>query len=208
MVVGERFAWAHLPKTGGDTTRELFQLFAGLVTFADPGDTNEKHATFRARRDLVAHKKLAMNIRRLPAWALSRAQHLTREGVYPDYTPLALATPAEIAASDLPDVRLEHFTDHWRLEIDAFLRLEHLREDFLGFVRAFVEVTPEMERRVHEHPARDVADYDHDLASWFSADDLATIYERNPRWAALEEELYGGLLLDPRAASPAPPAAV
>ena len=39
MVVGERFAWAHLPKTGGGTTRALFGLFPGLALFADSGDT-------------------------------------------------------------------------------------------------------------------------------------------------------------------------
>ena len=207
MVIGEGFAWAHLPKTGGDTTRELFQLFPGLVLRADPGDTNEKHLTFRRRQDVVAGKVLAMNIRRLPAWALSRAQHVTREGVYPDYVPLPLATTEEIAASSLPDLRLEHFTDHWRLDIGVFLRLEHLRDDFLDFVRRFVAVSPERERLVHEHPARDVGDYDHDLQRWFSPAQLESLYERNPRWAALEEELYGDLLLDPRASLPGPPQA-
>lgn len=207
MVIGEEFAWAHLPKTGGDTTRELFQLFPGLVLSADPGDTNEKHLTFRSRRDRVAGKALAMNIRRLPAWALSRAQHVTREGLYPEYVPLPMAAAEEIAASDLPDIRLAHFTDHWRIRIDAFLRLEHLRDDFLAFVRRFTDVSAEQERRVHEHPARDVADYDHALAQWFTPGQLASIYHRNPRWAALEEELYGDLLLDPAVLLPQPPQA-
>ena len=49
MVIGKEFAWAHLPKTGGDTTRTLFESFPGLVQFADPGDTNAKHVTFHER---------------------------------------------------------------------------------------------------------------------------------------------------------------
>jgi hypothetical protein len=204
MVIGEGFAWAHLPKTGGDTTRELFQLFPGLVLSADPGDTNEKHLTFRSRREVVAGKALAMNIRRLPAWALSRAHHVTREGLYPEYVPLPMAAAEEIAGSDLPDIRLAHFTDHWRIRIDAFLRLEHLRDDFLAFVRRFVDVTADQELRVYRHPARDVADYDHALARWFTAAQLASIYDRNPRWAALEEERYGDLLLDPAMPVPQP----
>jgi hypothetical protein len=204
MVIGERFAWAHLPKTGGDTTRELFQLFPGLVDHADPGDTNVKHSMFTQRPEEVAGKTLAMNFRRLPAWVLSRAQHLTVEGVYPEYVPLPMQTSDEMAASDLPDTRLEHFTDHGRLRIDAFLRLEYLREDFIEFVRAFVEVTPELERRVHEHPARDVRAYEHKLAEWFSREQLELMYRRNPRWAALEQELYGDLLLDPAATPPVP----
>ena len=197
MVIGERFAWAHLPKTGGDTTRELFQLFPGLVDHADPGDSNEKHALFVNRRREIEGKLLAMNFRRLPAWVLSRAQHMTVEGVYPEYVPIPMQTSNEMAESDVPDTRLAHFTDHGRLSIDAFLRLEHLREDFIEFVQAFVEVTPEMKRRIVGHPARDVRDYDHELATWFSRDQLELMYERNPHWAALEERLFGDLLLDP-----------
>jgi hypothetical protein len=204
MVIGERFAWAHMPKTGGDTTRELFQLFPGLVQHADPGDTNEKHAVFTRRREDIEGKVLAMNFRRLPAWVLSRAQHVTVEGVYPDYVPLPMATSDEMAASDLPNTRLEEFTDYGRLRMDAFLRLEYLREDFLEFVRSLTELTPEMERRVHEHPARDVRDYDHKLAQWFTPAQLELMYERNPRWAALEQALYGDLLLDPERTPPVP----
>ena len=54
-----------------------------------------------------------------------------------------------------------------------------------------------MERRIVGHPARDVRDYDHNLTTWFNLDQLELMYERNPRWAALEERLYGDLLLDP-----------
>jgi hypothetical protein len=204
MVIGEGFAWAHLPKTGGDTTRELFQLFPGLVDHADPGDTNEKHALFTNRREDIAGKVLAMNFRRLPAWVLSRAQHMTIEGVYPEYVPLPMQTSEEMAATDVPDTRLEHFTDHWRLHIDAFLRLEYLREDFIEFVRRFVEVTPEMERRIHDHPARDVRGYEHKLAKWFTPDQLDQMYRSNPRWAELEQKLYGDLLLDPGRTPPVP----
>jgi hypothetical protein len=204
MVIGERFAWSHLPKTGGDTTRELFELLPGLVRRADPGDTNYKHATFKERIRELDGKTLAMNFRRLPAWVLSRAQHVTREGVWPEYTPLPMQTADEMADSDLPDRRLEHFTDFWRLRIDAFLRLEHLRQDFVAFLREFVYVSPELERRLHEHPARDVAAYDHELATWFTAEQLEQMYARNPRWAALEEQLYGNLLLDPTNTPPLP----
>jgi hypothetical protein len=194
VVIAERFAWAHLPKTGGDTTRELFELFPALVLHADPGDTNDKHALFSRRRAEIEGKTLAMNFRRLPAWVLSRGQHLSREGLYPEYEPLPVPSAAEMACTGIPDERLLHFTDHWRLEITAWLRLEHLREDFIAFVSRFVELGPDDVRRVHEHPARDVADYDRRLESWFSPGQLEEMYQRNPRWAALEQELYGNLL--------------
>jgi hypothetical protein len=110
MVIGERFAWAHLPKTGGDTTRALFCLFPGLVHHADPSDTNDKHATFSERSEAVAGKTLAMNFRRLPAWVLSRAHHVAREGLWPDYRPQPIRSARALAESSLPDERLLHFT--------------------------------------------------------------------------------------------------
>ena len=54
---------------------------------------------------------------------------------------------------------------------------------------------------MRELPALDVADYDREPRHWFSEAQLDEMYERNPRWAALERELYGSLL------APAPAAA-
>lgn len=196
MVIGEQFAWAHLPKTGGDTTRALFELFPGLVQFADAGDTNDKHQTFHDRRDLVDGKLLAMNFRRLPAWVLSRAHHVAREGSWPDYEPHPVPAAAVMAASSLPDRRLEHFAFRGPLRVARWMRLEHLREDFLQLVTELTDVTPALARRVRELPALDVGDYDRDPRSWFSEAELVTLYERNPRWSALEAELYGDRLVE------------
>lgn len=202
MVIGEEFAWAHLPKTGGDTTRTLFESFPGLVKFADPGDTNAKHVTFHERIDAVRGKLLAMNLRRLPAWVLSRAHHAAREGVWPDYRPVPMPSAGELAESTLPDQRLEHFAFRGPLRVERWLRLEHLREDFLALASDLTEVTPVQAQRVRELPALDVGHYDRELHHWFSEAQLDEMYERNPRWAALELRLYGSLL------APAPAAAV
>ena len=35
MVIGKSFVWAHLGKTGGNTTLRLFQLFPELIEHAD-----------------------------------------------------------------------------------------------------------------------------------------------------------------------------
>ena len=102
MVIGERFAWAHLPKTGGMATERMFRLFPALIVFADPDDTDEKHATFRARRRMLDGKLLAMNLRRLPFWVLSRAQYVSREGIWPDYDPIPMAPAAELAGELVP----------------------------------------------------------------------------------------------------------
>jgi hypothetical protein len=197
MVIGEKFAWAHLPKTGGTATLELFLLFPELIAFADVDESNVKHTTFGERPKEVAGKTLVMNLRRLPFWVLSRAQHVARWGVYPNYEPIPMASSRELSESDFPDSRLSLYTGRDRFEVDRWFRMEHLAEDFLDFVSEYAEVTEERRRAVFSMRMVNAHGYDHDLGSWFSRDQIARIYERNPIWAALERELYGGLLALP-----------
>lgn len=198
MVIGERFAWAHLPKTGGSATLQLFKLFPALILQADFEDNNDKHTLFEARPAQVEGKCLAMNIRRLPFWMLSRAQHVSRWGVYPEYKPIPMASADELAESDHAEVRLDLYTTGGRFPIDRWLRMEHLVDDFLSFISEFTEVTDERRAAAHALPMVNAHDYDHDLASWFTPEQVDRMYDRNPTWEALEERLYGDRLrLDP-----------
>jgi hypothetical protein len=193
MVIGERFAWAHLPKTGGSATFELFQLFPELIVFGDFDESNAKHTRFAERAAEVEGKTLAMNFRRLPFWVLSRAQHVSRWGIHPDYKPIPMASPAELCESDFPDDRLALFTDEGRFEIDTWFRMEHLTEDFTDFVARYAEVTDERRGAMSRLPMVNAHEYDHGLASWFTPEQIDRMYERNPVWAGLERELYGRL---------------
>lgn len=193
MVIGERFAWAHLPKTGGSATLELFKLFPELIVFADFDPGNDKHATFKQREQEVAGRMLVMNLRRLPFWVLSRAQHVSRWGVHPEYQPIPMASPQELSESDFPDNRIALYTDAGRLRIERWLRMEHLGEDFIEFVSDLTDVTPEQREGVSNQALVNAHEYDHELASWFTPEQIERMYERNPVWAGLEEELYGGL---------------
>jgi hypothetical protein len=193
MVIGERFAWAHLPKAGGSATQELFRIFPELVLFADPDDTNDKHALFRDREEMVKGKLLAMNLRRLPFWVLSRAQHAADEGVWPDYKPIPMDSPKTLSESSFPDTRIALFTDNGRLRIDRWLRMETLRDDFLVFVSEFADVDDERRRRVFELQPVNVRQYDHEIDHWFTPEQVRTMYERNPVWASLERKVFGSL---------------
>jgi hypothetical protein len=192
MVIGDRFAWAHLPKTGGSATLKLFLLFPELVEFADVEDSNAKHTTFKEREREVAGKMLLMNLRRLPHWVLSRAQHVARWGVHPDYEPIPMASPEELAESDFPDNRLLLFIDGGRFQIEKWIRMEHLPEDFMVFVSDLTEVSDDQRAAALDLPLVNSHDYDHEVESWFTAEQIERMYERNPMWAGLEEELYGG----------------
>src|SRR5512134_3149264 len=150
MVIGARFAWAHLPKAAGTTTDRMFHVFEELIQFADPQDTNDKHTPFPDRAEMVRGRLLAMNLRRLPAWVMSRANYVARHGIWPDYVPLPVAPPQELAESSFPASRILLFTGNGSFPIDRWIRTEHLTQDFLNFIAEFTTVSEEQARRVME----------------------------------------------------------
>lgn len=191
MVIGEQFVWAHLPKTAGMATARFFRLFPDLIVFIDPEDTNDMHTPFSERAEQVRGKLLAMNFRRLPTWVLSRAQHVARWGIHPDYKPIPMDPPEKLASSSFPDTRIKLYTDDDRIRIDRWLRAESITDDFLAFISEFTDVTAEQRRQVHELGPVNTHEYDKDLANWFGPDLIERMYAANPRWAALEREIYG-----------------
>ncbi len=194
MVIGERFAWGHLPKTGGEATRAMFSHVPELVRFADAPNTLDQHKTFAERRDQVEGKVLALNIRRLPAWILSREQHRSRWGVHPENRPMPMPSPAEMASSTVPDERLGAFMAGG-LEIDRWLRTEHIVDDFLTFVAEFTDMPDELSDRIRGIGRINFNVYTRSLDEWFTPEQIEELYARNPRWRAVEESVYGTLAL-------------
>jgi SAM-dependent methyltransferase len=193
MVIGERFAWGHLEKTGGDATVELFLAVPELIRFADPPSSEEKHTLFPSRKAQVREKVLALNIRRLPAWMLSKALHEARYGAYPDYEPLPMRSPQQMAESTDADRRLSDFTGDQEMGIDRWLRTEFLVDDFLAFISDFIEVSEPKRREIRELASVRRGTpllYDHRVDQWFTREQIRTMYDRNPVWAAVERRLY------------------
>ena len=52
MVITDQFAWAHLPKAAGTAAQEMFTAVPGLVVYASPKDSNDKHDPFTEHEDL------------------------------------------------------------------------------------------------------------------------------------------------------------
>jgi hypothetical protein len=193
MVIGDRFAWAHLPKTAGTATVEMLSAFEGLVRFADSPHEVDAHVRFSERPEQIEGKLLVLNIRRLPAWAISRARYVSRHGVYPDFEPIPMPTPQELARSSFPDERLALFTDGGRLEIDRWLRVESLAHDVVEFVSELRDVTDDERDRVTGVGRLNALDYDDRDAPWFTPAQVDRLYRSNPAWAAVEERAYGSV---------------
>jgi hypothetical protein len=194
MVIGERFAWGHLQKTGGDATWELFRMFPHLVVFADPRNTEAKHASFADRPDDVRGKLLAANIRRLPSWTLSWAQHRARLSQRPDGSPVMMNSPQQMVEVPRADMRLDALIGGGAFPVDRWLRMEHLAEDFADFLAELIDVTEEDRRRMASFAQVNALEYDHEVANWFTPQQVSRLYENNPVWAAVERRVYGGFV--------------
>lgn len=196
MVIGRRFAWAHLPKAAGDATYSMLMAVPGLVQFADPLRSNDKHLPFFARERDVSGKLLCMNIRRLPAWALSGAQHKAAHGVHPEYRPLALESFDLISNRTDADDLLRWMTDHQRFKVDRWLRAEALEDDLLNLLTELGECTPAVRADVLAVGRVNEGNYRHELVREFTLDQIRRLYELNPDWAAVERRVYGTLPID------------
>ena len=168
MVIGERFAWGHLQKTAGDATLGLFGLFPDVVLFADPRNTEEKHASFADRSAEVEGKLLAANIRRLPAWTVSWAQHRARIATRPDGGPVPMNSPEQMVRVPRADTCLGALTAGGRYRIERWIRMEHLVEDFADFLGAFVDLDDAARERIAAFPVVNALRYDHDPEHWFT----------------------------------------
>jgi len=192
MVIGETFAYGHIPKTGGDA---VHAWLAQLGEFEiDPLSEPRKHDFFWQRgvqRDLYV-----LSIRRLPQWALSYLHELAGHP--------AAARHYGIPPGDV--IRPEHA---FRLRPDDYLcqhqaggraagvwlRMEHLFQDFVSFVDAHIQpVTPQLRRQLQAVPTKGRRPYDHNVRAFFSPEQIADLYNQFPMWAAVERQVYDAQL--------------
>jgi hypothetical protein len=188
LIIGDRFAWAHLPKAAGDATYRMLCAVPGLVRFADPPDSNDKHLPFFARESEIAGKLLVMNIRRLPAWTLSGANHRAAHGVHPDYLPLPLQSADEMTSKTDADDLLRWMIDHGRLRVGRWLRAEALEDDVIGLLTELGALTDETRAAIRGVGRVNVGNYDRDCG--FTDEQISRLYRLNPTWARIEREVY------------------
>ena len=110
-----------------------------------------------------------------------------------------MASPEEMAESDEANGMLWWMTDGGRFEIDRWLRTEHLADDVVGLLEELGALGNEAEARVRAVGRRNAAAYDHDLSSYFSAEQIHRLYARNPIWAEVERAAFGSVLLESEA---------
>jgi len=204
VIVGRSFVWMHFPKTGGHTVAEAIRHAARGredVVFDRAGaDDHRWHDSVSDRaageRSFDPKGKVVISgVRRLPWWILSRVHY---EASRPPYR---CATREMICRGEYyeqggqvnhADAHVARLGSH---PIDRWVRLEHLAEDFVeqfeGLLGPRVRSAAHRLKRV-VNPT--TVDYVKSLGFYFTATELDGLYAANPRWAAMERQVYGDIL--------------
>jgi hypothetical protein len=202
MVIGETFAYGHIPKTGGDAVHAWLALIDGLKV--DPISEARKHHFFEERG--IVKPLYVLSIRRLPFWTLSYLHELAihpNSARYYGLTPGDTVHP-ECAFALRPDDYLRRHMVGGR-EIGVWLRMEHLFDDVLGFIGRHVRpMTPQLRLKLEAVPTKGKRNYNHDIDNFFTPAQITGLYARFPLWAAVETKVYGGIFGDSSAERPQP----
>jgi hypothetical protein len=204
MIVGQDFAWLHFMKTGGHAVE--LALRAALrgrrdVRFDErkPPYLGWHHSA--AQRELddphfsAADKTIICGFRRLPMWLLSRVHYEASKPPHRHVTREMLCTGQYF--ENAGDLRLAdtYLRDYISPPVDRWIRHEHLAQDFAAaFGDLLQKQLPRALRRLGMSVNATPMPYIKDPAFYFTAKELRGLYDANPRWAALEEQLYGDLI--------------
>lgn len=191
MIIGERFIWLHLPKTGGTSASRLFAELAIPSVVADDQSLDSKHESIEARLpdwDQEQNSKaIYITLRRLPQWLLSDWHHKKLK--------MGLDIPFEPVKSGLfYSLRLGGIwvaADYWMryFHVDhcsGVIRLEHLEDDVREKIVPLLPAdTPPL-----RFPKDNANCYSRKLSDYFRSSDIKRIYATNPIWQQQELQAY------------------
>ena len=221
MVVSDQFVWAHIGKTGGDFTAAAFRKIKSAQLHQDWRYDWRKHETFQQRQtrlgvDFGSRKRVA-NIRRLPAWCLSFANHIQRNfglrysiddlsrGVLQQVTNPSqkyLLLPPSIRRSiyRFAKLKIKSFNPDSVLNkyepgrVDHWLRLESIETDFVDIVGQFVELDSATRQAIVGMMPKNDGGYDRNVNNHLCPQQIHNLYQSCPIWREVELAAYGSLM--------------
>lgn len=193
MIIGERFVWLHLPKTGGTTMNRLFrdQQLSGITVDSD--DVSAKHDSIKLRvsqtNALFANKARFITMRRLEEWLISDWFHKRRHMNLPDldFEPVKSGLFYSLRLGGVwvaADWWLRYFETSDQMH---YLRLEYLIEDINAKLLPYLpEGTSPFRAVAKENRLPETMRGNIKLDS----KDIDTISHTNPIWSKLQQQLY------------------
>ena len=195
MIIGDRFIWLHLPKTGGTSVAKLFAGLALPSVVADDQSLDRKHdsveARFAAFTEGANSKPVFITLRRLPQWLLSDWHHKKlMMGLDIPFEPVKYGLFYSLRLGGVW-VAADYWMRYFRIEsCSGVIRLEHLHEDVQDkIVPLLYHVAPSL-----SFPVLNANRYSRRLGDYFSSSDLRRIYSCNPTWRQQERLVYGDVM--------------
>lgn len=185
MITGPDWAYAHLPKTGGDAVaRYLTTLIPGSVS--DDLASPRKHDPFWIRHESHDKQFFLLGIRQLPDWTWSLMHEFNTHPALLRLYRTSNAATVEFALS-------RPFADEYLLSLSQgvsithWIRQEALLDDILQFVGECERPVNSVERhalkqvrtkrgRHRSHP--------------FTKSEIRELNRVNPHWSRIEAEVY------------------
>ena len=194
MIVGEKFIWLHLPKTGGTTTTQLFRNLNIKDLLIDDDRLKIKHDSIKLREQTSRwkynHQKIFITFRKLEHWLISDWEHKRRWLNQPDL-------PFDPVRSGLfYSVRLGGTwvsADWWIQYFDldgsvTALRLECLEADLN---KCILPLLPENTPKFKSIPAKNTKPktLPTNITPKLNSHDLKIIHQNNPKWSTWQEKV-------------------
>lgn len=197
MVITDKFVWLHFPKCAGTEVSAVLKALNIPDSHHDPIDYNKIiwHHTLAQRQKYdpafnVEGKRVICCFRRLPYWILSRIFYEFQRS-YHVPTREMLLKGMYIEQPGYPgkaDAALTFF----RPGVTDWLRTENLVEDFTRVFSDLIDLTDVDVSALFQR--RHTRIYLKNPKFYFTAKELAELYDHNPVWKELELELYGNLM--------------
>ena len=130
MVIGNDFVWLHMGKTGGNSTKLMFDILTG-ITYSDSIHDPAKHLNINRvdiDQSLLQNRKIICNIRMLPAWIKSFKEQII------------ITRKKTLTLDELCNSAESHIKSYTTTNIDHWLRTEHLTDDFIKIMSMYVEI--------------------------------------------------------------------
>lgn len=201
MIIGEKFVWLHFPKCAGTFTERLIKQYISKeqeIRFdnIDPENIIWHQNIIQRERltgEKLTNKDIICNFRRLPSWIISRTQYEKKMS--------GKNTPKELYIRGLfyegdgtitsADTYLEIYTS---CKIDHWIRIENIEYDFFKHFAKYLS----LKKEIYQYDFKqkyNTSEWDGNIDSFFNNKELELLYNSCPKWADLELQLYGNILV-------------
>lgn len=192
----------HFPKCAGTFMEKLLKKYyendqSVKFDLTDPTDIiwhqNVIQREERMHVDLSG-KSLICNFRRLPNWIVSRINYESARSA--EIVPREMYVKGRFfEMSGNESFADKYVTRYTGRPVNHWIRVEHLEADFYNAFNPYLDVKAKVQSSDFKEKIN-VSKGVLNINQWFTDEELAILYRSSPKWAQLEMELYGDLLVE------------